>query len=129
MVFFKFYKWYDEFEEMSLDSKCNRMKDFNELLISFKSLKTKQKQKHKEQIMKNIDELYKKYHNAQKSDYDTDDELKEDKKRKFDYKPFELGNEINKESKLDQITKELELTELLEWLSSRNDFNEAKKID
>ena len=40
-AFYRFYKGYDEFEEMSLDSKCNRMKDFNKLLISFKSLKTK----------------------------------------------------------------------------------------
>ena len=48
-AFFKFYKWYDEFEQMSLDSKYNRMKDFKKLLISFKSLKTKTKkqQKHK----------------------------------------------------------------------------------
>ena len=69
--------------------------------------------------MKNVDELYKKYHNAYKSDYDTDDELKKDKKKKFDCKHFELGNEIN---------KELELTELPEWLSSRTDFNEARKL-
>ena len=33
--------------------------------------------------MKNVDELYKKYYNAYKSDYDTDDELKEDKKKKY----------------------------------------------
>ena len=30
--------------------------------------------------MKNVDELYKKYYNAYKSDYDTDDELNEAKK-------------------------------------------------
>ena len=40
-AFFKFYKGYDEFEEMSLDSKYNRMKEFNKLLISFKNVKTK----------------------------------------------------------------------------------------
>ena len=69
---------------MSLDSKYNRMKDFNKLLISFKSLKTKktETQLKKERIMKNVDELYKKYYNAYKSDYDTDDELKEVKKKK-----------------------------------------------
>ena len=44
-TFYRFYKGYDEFEEMSLDSKYNRMKEFNKLLISFKSVKTK-KQKH-----------------------------------------------------------------------------------
>ena len=62
--------------------------------------------------MKNVNELYKKYYNAYKSDYDADDELKEDKKKKVDYKQFELGNEINKESKLGEKMKELELTEL-----------------
>ena len=44
-AFNRFYKEYDELEEMSLDSKYNRMKEFNKLLISFKSVKTK-KQKH-----------------------------------------------------------------------------------
>ena len=40
-AFFKFYKGYDEFKKMSLDSKYNRIKKFDKLLISFKSLKTK----------------------------------------------------------------------------------------
>ena len=45
-TFFKFYKGYDEFKEMSLDSKYNRMKEFNKLFLNFKSVKTKKKQKH-----------------------------------------------------------------------------------
>ena len=41
-AFFKFfYKGYDEFQEMSLDSKYHRIKEFSKLLISFKSVKTK----------------------------------------------------------------------------------------
>ena len=64
--------------------------------------------------MKNVDELYKKYYNAYKSDYDTDDELKGAKKKKFDHKQFELDDKINKESKLDEKTKELKLTALPE---------------
>ena len=82
-AFYIFYKEYDEFEEMSLDCKFNRMKEFNKLLISFKSLKTKKQKKQfqKERIVKNADELYKSYYNAYKSDYDTDNELKEDKKK------------------------------------------------
>ena len=128
--FFKFYKGYDEFKEMSLDSKYNRMKDFNKLLISFKSLKTKKKKKtelKKEQIMKNVDKLYKNYYNAYKSDYDTDDELKEYKKKKFDYKQFELDNKISKESKLDEKTKGLKLTELPKWIKVSNKrFNVIK---
>ena len=38
-AFFKFYKGYDNFDEMSLDSKYSKMKEFNKLLISFKNLK------------------------------------------------------------------------------------------
>ena len=34
----------------------------------------------KEQIMRNVNELYEKYYNAYKSHYDTDDELNEAKK-------------------------------------------------
>ena len=78
--------------------------------------------------MKNIDKLYKNYYNAYNSDYNVDDKFKEDKKKKFDCKKFELDNETNKESKLDDKTKELKLTELPEWLSSKNDFNEARKL-
>ena len=69
--------------------------------------------------MKNVDELYKNYYNAYKSDFDTNDELTEDKKKKFNYKQFEIDDMINKESKL---------TELPEWLKSKNDFNEARKL-
>ena len=82
-AFFKFYKGYDEFKEISLDSKYNRMKEFNKLFLNFKSVKTKKKaetQLKKERIMKNVDQLYKNYYNAHKSDFDTDDELAENKK-------------------------------------------------
>ena len=40
-MLYKFYKGYDEFGEMSLDSKYSWMKEFNKLLVSFKSVKTK----------------------------------------------------------------------------------------
>ena len=40
-TFYKFYRKYDEFEEMSLNSKQNRMKNFDERLIDFKAIKTK----------------------------------------------------------------------------------------
>ena len=39
--FYKFYKQHDEFEEMSLDSKYNRIKEFNKLLIKCKAFKPK----------------------------------------------------------------------------------------
>ena len=39
--------------------------------------------------MKHFNELYEKYYNAYKNDHDTN-ELSEAKKKKFDYKQFEL---------------------------------------
>ena len=82
-TFFRFYKGYDEFKEMSVDSKYNRMKEFNKLFLNFKSVKTKKSetQLKKERIMKNVDELYKNYYNDYKSDFDTNNELTEDKKK------------------------------------------------
>ena len=47
-AFFKFYKGYDEFEEIILDSKYNRMKKFNKLLISFKSQNKKNNKKNQQ---------------------------------------------------------------------------------
>ena len=55
--------------------------------------------------MKNVDELYKKYYNGYKNDYDTDDELNETKKKKIDYKQFELFDKTDKKLTLDEETK------------------------
>ena len=55
--------------------------------------------------MKNVDELYEKYYNAYKNDYDNDDELSEGKKKKFDYKQFELCDKTDKNLTLDGETK------------------------
>ena len=128
-TFYKFYRGYDEFE-MSLDSKYNRMKEFNKLLIGFKSVRTEktETQLRKERIMKNVDELYEKYYNTYKSDYETDDELNEAKKKKFDRNQFKLVDKTDKELKLDEETKELKLTALPKCLRSKNDFNEATKL-
>ena len=76
------------------------MKKFTNLLTDFKNLKLNkpETQLRKEQIMNNIDDLYEKYYNAYKNDYDAD-ELSEAKKKKFDYKQFELFDKIDKETK------------------------------
>ena len=39
-TFYRFYKGYDEFEKILLDSKYNRMKESNKFLISFKAVRT-----------------------------------------------------------------------------------------
>ena len=78
-----FYKGYDEFEEMSLDSKYNKLKKINEHLIHFKSVKPKNEkiQLKKERIMENVVELYKNYYDVGKLDYDNNDNLNETKKK------------------------------------------------
>ena len=54
--------------------------------------------------MENVDELYEKYYNVYKNDYDAD-ELSEAKKKKFDYKQFELFDKTDKNLTLDKETK------------------------
>ena len=60
----------------------------------------------KERIMKNFDELYEKYYNAHKNYYD-DDELNEAKKKKIDYKQFELFDKTDKKSKQNGETNKI----------------------
>ena len=55
--------------------------------------------------MKNGKKLYKKYYNVYKNDYDAADELSQAKKKKLDYKQFELFDKTDKKSKLDEETK------------------------
>ena len=81
--FYKFFKGNHAFEEMSLDSKYNRIKEFNKVLTNFKDLRLKnpKTQLKKEWIMKNVNVLYKKYYDAYKNDYDSDGELNEVKRK------------------------------------------------
>ena len=81
--------------------------------------------------MKNIEELYEKKHNDYKNDFDNDDELTKAKKKKFDYKQFELFNKTDKHLTVDGETKkdkEPKLTELPKCLRSKNDFKRAIKL-
>ena len=41
---YRFYKGYDEFQEMLSDAKYNRMKEFNKLLVDVKAIKIKKKE-------------------------------------------------------------------------------------
>ena len=89
------------------------MKEFNKLFLNFKSVKTKkaETQLKKEQIVKNVDKLYKNYYNDYKSDFDTDDELAENKKKKFNYKQFQLGDIISTKSDKLKLPKWIKVSE------------------
>ena len=75
-IFYRFYKEYKELEEIPLDSKYNKMRKFNNLLTIFKNLKPKNSktQLKNGRIVKYVDELYEKYYNAFKNEYDNNDE-------------------------------------------------------
>ena len=81
--------------------------------------------------MKTVDELYKKYYNDCKNDFNNDDDLSEGKKKKFDYRQFELFDKTDKKLKLDGETKkdeESKLAALSKWLHSKNDFKKGIKL-
>ena len=59
------------------------------------------------------------YYNIYKNDYGNDDELNEAKKKKIDYRQFELWDKKDEQPKV---------TTLLQWLGSKNDFNKAIKL-
>ena len=61
--------------------------------------------------MKNVDELYKNYYNAYKIDFDTDDELAENKKKKFNYKQFKLDDIISAKSDKLKLPKWVKVSE------------------
>ena len=111
---------------MSLD-KYNKMKKFTNLFIIFNNLKLKnwKTQLKKVRIMKNVDELYKKYYDAYKNDYDSDNELSEGKKKKFDCKQFELFDKTNK-----KLKKKMKSQNWLHYQNgcTKNDFKEAIKL-
>ena len=97
--------------------KHNNMKEFKRLLNNFKSLRPikQETQLKKERIMENVYELYEKYYNIYKNNFDNDDELSEAKKEKFNYRQFELFNKTDKKLTLDEETKkdqDSKLTEL-----------------
>ena len=66
--------------------------------------------------MKNVDELYEKYYNAYKNDYDAD-ELSEAKKKKIDYKQFELFVKTDKTNKQNNFLRRLKIKKklLIKW--------------
>ena len=89
------------------------MREFDKFFLKFKSLKSKKSetQLKKERIMKNVDQLYKNYYNAHKSDFDTDDELTEDKNKRLNYKQFELDDIISTKSDKLKLPKWVKVSE------------------
>ena len=104
---FEFSKRIDEFKDMSLGSKYTIMKNYNKRLFKFKNVKPRKSETwlKKERIIKNVEEVYRKYYDACKEEYDIGGELNGAENKTFDYKQFKIVDKTDKESKLDGETK------------------------
>ena len=82
-VFYRFYRDSGKFKRMeSIDSKHGELKEFYKLLSDFKSHKpvTIEAKIRKIRVMNNINQLYNKYFDTCKNNYDSEDLNEEDKK-------------------------------------------------
>ena len=112
-AFYKFYRDFQNFKDRSLESKYNDISNFYKTLNKFKNHKTNtgETQQHKNRVMNNVLKLYNNYFDSYK-------------------KTFNKTNETFDKTTLDKINPYQFKIEVLlpEWLESKNDFNEAKKM-
>ena len=96
-TFYRFDRDFKKFKRMSLGSKYGELKEFYKLLSDFKNNKllTTETKDRKERIMKNVNQLYNKYFDTYKKNYDNEN-VKDEKKRGHDYKQFEMIDKKNK---------------------------------
>ena len=85
---------------MSLGSKYGELKKFYKLLSDFKNHKplTTETKDRKDRIMKNVNQLYNKYFDTYKKNYDSE-KVKDEEKRGRDYKQFEIIDKKKQKSK------------------------------
>ena len=115
--FYKFYKDFQNFKDMSLESKYNDISKFYTALNEFKNHKTNtdETQQHKNKVITNVVTLYNNYFDSYKKAFN------------------ETRNETFDKTTLDEIKTydpyQFKIASLLpEWLESKNDFNETKRL-
>ena len=116
-AFYKFYRDFQNFKDRSLESKYNDISNFYKTLNEFKNHKTNtdETQQRKNKVINNAVTLYNNYFDFYKKTF------------------YETRNETFDKTTLDKInTYDLyffKIKSLLsEWLESKNDFNETKKL-
>ena len=110
---YKFYRDFQNFKDRSLESKYNDISKFYKTLNEFKNHKTNtdETQQRKNKVINNAVTLYNNYFDSYKKTF------------------YETRNETFDKTTLDKINTYLIIKSLLsEWLESKNDFNEAKKL-
>ena len=116
-VFYKFYRDFQNFKDRSLESKYNDISKFYRVLNEFKNHKTNtdETQQRKNRVINNAVTLYDNYFDTYKKTFN------------------ETRNETFDKTTLDEIKTydpyQFKIESLLpEWLESKNDFNEAKRL-
>ena len=87
-AFYRFDRDFKKFKRMSLGSKYGEMNDFYTLLNAFintHEATTTETKDRKDRIMKNVNQLYNKYFDTYKKNYDSE-KVKDEEKRGRDYK-------------------------------------------
>ena len=114
-AFYKFYRDFQNYKYRSLESKCNNIGVL--ILNEFKNHKTNtdEIQQHKNRVINNAVTLYNSYFDSYKKTFN------------------ETRNETFDKTTLDEIKTydpyQFKIESLLpEWLESKNDFNEAKRL-
>ena len=112
-AFYKFYRDFQNFKDRSLESKYNDISKFYKTLNEFKNHKTNtdEIQQRKNKVINNVLKLCNNYFDSYK-------------------KTFNETNETFDKTALNRINPYQFKIEVLvpEWLESKNDFNEAKKL-
>ena len=116
-AFYKFYRDFQNFKDRSLESKYNDISKFYRALNEFKNHKTNtdETQQRKNRVINNAVTLYDNYFDTYKKTFN------------------ETRNETFDKTTLDEIKTydpyQFKIESLLpEWLESKNDFNEAKRL-
>ena len=116
-AFYKFYRDFQKFKDSSLESKYNDISKFYRALNEFKNHKTNtgKKQLRKNKVINNAVTLYNNYFDSYKKTFN------------------ETCSETFDKTTLDEIKTydpyQFKIASLLpEWLESKNDFNEAKRL-
>ena len=113
-AFYKFYRDFQNFKGRLLESKCNDIRNFYRALHEFKN-HTDGTQQRKNRVINNAVALYNNYFDSYKKTFN------------------EIRNETFDKTTLDEIKTydpyQFKIASLLpEWLESKNDFNEAKRL-
>ena len=116
-AFYKFYRDFQNFKDRSLESKYNDISKFYRALNEFKNHKTntEETQQRKNKVINNAVTLYNNYFDSYEKTFN------------------ETRNETFDKTTLDEIKTydpyQFKIASLLpEWLESKNDFNEAKRL-